>query len=81
MSKNKKIAVLGTGANGSCSAADLTRFGYDVTLIDQWPEHVDAMNQDGLTIQMPEEEINIKVKAYHLCKFFIRYFTVIVCQL
>ena len=68
MSKNKKIAVLGTGANGSCSAADLTRFGYDVTLIDQWPEHVDAMNQDGLTIQMPEEEINIKVKAYHLCK-------------
>ena len=40
---NKKIAVLGTGANGSCVAADLTNAGLDVVLIDQWPEHVEAI--------------------------------------
>jgi len=33
----KKIAVLGTGANGSCVAADLTNAGLDVVLIDQTP--------------------------------------------
>ena len=30
----KKIAVLGTGANGAAIGADLTRAGLDVVLID-----------------------------------------------
>jgi 2-dehydropantoate 2-reductase len=62
-----KIGVVGTGANGSCIAADLTQAGLDVSLIDQWPEHVETMRQSGLTVVMPEETINTKVKAYHLC--------------
>ena len=65
--KNKKIAILGTGANGSYAAADITTAGYDVTLIDQWPEHVNAMNINGLTINLPEETRNTNVNAYHLC--------------
>ena len=65
--KDKKIAVLGTGANGSCTAADLTHAGYDVTLFDQWPEHVEVMRESGLTINMPEEDLKVAVKAYHLC--------------
>jgi 2-dehydropantoate 2-reductase len=64
---NKKIAVLGTGANGSCTAADLIHNGYDVTLIDQWPAHVEAMRADGLTIKMPDEELHVEVRAHHLC--------------
>ena len=39
----KKIAVLGAGANGASVGADLTRAGLDVTLIEQWPAHVEAM--------------------------------------
>jgi len=62
-----KIGVVGTGANGSCIAADLTQAGLDVSLIDQWPEHVETMRKYGLTVVMPEETINTKVKAYHLC--------------
>jgi len=62
-----KIGIVGTGANGSCIAADLTQAGLDVSLIDQWPEHVEKMRQSGLTVVMPEETINTKVKAYHLC--------------
>jgi 2-dehydropantoate 2-reductase len=63
----KKIAVLGTGANGSCTAADLTHAGLDVVLIDQWPAHVEAMRANGLTIEMPEETLQVAVRAYHLC--------------
>ena len=65
--KNKKIAILGTGANGSCAAADITIAGYDVTLIDQWPAHVNAMNKDGLTIHLPNEIRNVTVNVQHLC--------------
>jgi 2-dehydropantoate 2-reductase len=61
-----RIAVLGTGANGSSIAADLIRAGHDVVLIDQWPEHVSAMRRDGLVIEMPEQTLNVPVRAYHL---------------
>jgi len=64
---DKKIAVLGTGANGSSTAADLTNAGYDVVLIDQWPAHVEAMRANGLTIEMPNETVHAKVRAHHLC--------------
>jgi 2-dehydropantoate 2-reductase len=64
---SKKIAVLGTGANGSCIAADLTRKGHDVVLIDQWPEHVETMREEGLRISMPDEDLHVQVRAHHLC--------------
>ncbi|MBN08729.1 MAG: hypothetical protein CMM45_12965 [Rhodospirillaceae bacterium] len=64
---DRKIAVLGTGANGSCTAADLARTGHHVTLFDQWPEHVEVMRERGLTINMPEDHIEIAVNANHLC--------------
>ena len=65
---NKKIAVLGTGANGSCIAADLTNAGLDVVLIDQWPAHVEAMQANGLQINLKQGgEIHAKVHAHHLC--------------
>lgn len=63
---DKKIAVLATGANGSCIAADLTRAGLDVSMIDQWAEHVETMRANGLTITTDDDEYNVAVKAYHL---------------
>ncbi len=50
-----RIAVLGTGANGASVGADLIRAGHDVTLIDQWPEHVAAMRSAGIRIDIEEE--------------------------
>jgi 2-dehydropantoate 2-reductase len=65
---DKKIAVLGTGANGSCTGADLTRAGLDVVLIDQWPAHVEAMRSGGLRVEMPDETIRVReIRAHHLC--------------
>jgi 2-dehydropantoate 2-reductase len=64
---NKKIAVLGTGANGSCIAADLTHAGLDVVLIDQWPAHVEAMRAKGLHVTLRQGEMHVAVRAHHLC--------------
>lgn len=63
----KRIAIMGSGANGSAIGADLVRAGLDVKLIDQWPAHVEAMRADGVTIKMPDETIHADVDAYHLC--------------
>jgi 2-dehydropantoate 2-reductase len=64
----QKIAVIGTGANGSSIGADLTKAGLDVTLIDQWPAHVEAMKENGLDITMPNEHLKTPVNAWHLCE-------------
>ena len=64
---SQKIAVLGTGANGSCIAANLIEAGRDVVAIDQWPAHVEAMRQDGIRIAMPDAGVHVPVRAYHLC--------------
>ena len=65
---SKKIAVLGTGANGASIAADLVNAGLDVTLIEQWPAHVEAMREHGVRIEMPEETVVTPVRAFHLCE-------------
>jgi 2-dehydropantoate 2-reductase len=44
---SQKIAVVGTVANGASIDADLTRAGLDVTFIEQWPAHVEAMRKGG----------------------------------
>jgi 2-dehydropantoate 2-reductase len=63
-----KIAVLGSGANGASIGADLTRDGVDVTLIEQWPSHVEAMRANGLTIDMAEGPLHVQPRTLHLCQ-------------
>ncbi len=65
---NRRLAVLGTGAIGSCVGADLTKAGYPVVLIDQWPAHVEAMKSKGLRITLSDEEMEVPVQAFHLCE-------------
>ncbi|MDW5594515.1 2-dehydropantoate 2-reductase [Conexibacter stalactiti] len=67
MTTGPRIAVLGSGANGASIGADLTAAGHDVTLIEQWPEHVRAMRADGLRIELPDETLHVRVKAHDLC--------------
>lgn len=70
MTANKKgprIAFLGTGAQGASIAADFVLAGLDVTLIDQWPAHVEAMRKNGITVNLPNRSISTKVEALHLC--------------
>jgi len=63
----KRIAVLGTGANGAAIGADLTLAGLDVVLVDQWPENVAAMRERGVRVEMPEKTLTVPVRAFNLC--------------
>lgn len=64
----KKIAVLGAGANGASIGADLVRAGHDVAFIEQWPEHVEAIRKNGVRIEMPDTTETTRVPIYHLCE-------------
>ena len=64
----KRIAVMGTGASGASIGADLTRAGLDVTLIEQWPAHVEAMRAKGIRIEMPEQTLTTPVRAFNVCE-------------
>jgi 2-dehydropantoate 2-reductase len=63
-----QVAVVSAGAIGSSVAADLTRAGVPVAVIDQWPEHVEAMKADGLRVAMADGQEHTPVEAYHLCE-------------
>jgi len=65
----KRIAVVGTGANGAAIAADMTNAGFDVTCIDQWPAHVEAIRERGVTVRTPQgEETVTQLRIHHLCE-------------
>ncbi|MFN7088140.1 MAG: ketopantoate reductase family protein [Burkholderiales bacterium] len=63
----REIAILGAGAIGSSVAADLIEAGHDITVIDQWPAHVAAMQSDGLRVTMKDREVRVPVRALQLC--------------
>jgi 2-dehydropantoate 2-reductase len=65
---NPRIAVLGAGANGGSVCADLVRAGHDVTIVEQWPAHVEAIRAHGLTVRLPDGESTTSVRALHLCE-------------
>ena len=64
----QRIAVLGAGANGASIGADLINAGLDVTLIEQWPAHVEAMRENGLRVNMPDQSVVTQVDVLHLCQ-------------
>jgi 2-dehydropantoate 2-reductase len=48
-------------------AGQVRKEGYDISMIDQWPAHVEAMKTNGLRITMADEELHLPVQAVHLC--------------
>jgi 2-dehydropantoate 2-reductase len=68
MTASPRIAVLGTGANGAAIGADLIRAGHDVTFIEQWPAHVEAMRARGIRVEMPGRTEVTPVHVRHLCE-------------
>ena len=57
---------MGAGALGSYVGAFLTREGEDVTFIDMWPEHVEAMRSGGLRASGSQGDFTVPVKALHI---------------
>jgi 2-dehydropantoate 2-reductase len=63
-----RIAFVGTGAQGASIGADFALAGLDVTFIEQWPDHVEAIRKNGITVNLPTRTINAEVPALHLCQ-------------
>lgn len=61
-----RIGIVGAGAIGSVVGGLLTKAGRDVTLIDQWPEHVEAMKRHGLRLSGTCGDHLVPVTALHL---------------
>ena len=47
---SKRIAFVGAGAIGGYIGANLAALGHDVTLIDPWPAHVEAIRSGGMDL-------------------------------
>ena len=61
-----RIGVFGAGAIGCVVGGLLTRAGHDVTLVDQWPEHIETMKRRGLKLSGTCGDHTIPVKALHI---------------
>jgi 2-dehydropantoate 2-reductase len=62
----KHIAIMGAGAVGGFVGGRMAKAGHDVTLIDSWSEHVEAIVRDGIRVSTPEGSENIAVRALHM---------------
>jgi 2-dehydropantoate 2-reductase len=64
----KRIAIVGAGAVGGYVGAGLAAGGHDVTLIDPWPAHVEAIRAHGMNLygMTDAERRTVKVDAMHL---------------
>lgn len=64
----KRIVFVGGGAVGAYVSAHLAKGGEDVTVLDPWPENVEAMRSRGIEITgMSEQEHFVQpVEARHL---------------
>lgn len=58
-----KITVVGAGAMGSLFGALLFESGISVRLYDIWAEHVKAINENGLGIELDGKTRSVNVKA------------------
>ena len=63
-----RIAIIGAGAVGGYAGAHMAQAGEDVTFVDPWPEHVEAMRARGLRISHIKDvpEFTVPVRALHL---------------
>jgi len=64
----KKVAIVGNGAVGGYVGAHMVQAGEDVTFLDPWPEHVEAMRGRGLRVTHARDvpEFSVAARALHL---------------
>ena len=74
-----KIIIIGAGAMGSLYGGYLAKGKENVCLLDQWDEHVNKVNQDGLTVMSDTERFIARPQACILADKFGLADLVIVC--
>lgn len=58
-----RLFFIGAGAIGGYVGGHLARLGHNVTFVDPWPAHVEAIRADGLRLTGLTEPENVTVRA------------------
>ena len=58
----RKMMVVGTGPIGGIIGGRLARAGHDLTFVDVDPEHIAAIRERGLRVDVPDGAFNVKIK-------------------
>ena len=61
-----RVAFCGAGAVGASFSADMINAGVDVTVIDPWARHVEAIRASGLTVKTPSGVENTAFHPLHV---------------
>ena len=63
-----RVAIVGVGAVGGYVGAHMTHAGVDVTLIDAWPDNVQAMRSQGISVSGMNGAgtVHTPVRALHI---------------
>jgi 2-dehydropantoate 2-reductase len=61
-----QLTIIGAGAIGGTVGAFLSRAGHDVTVADVVPEHVEAINREGLRISGVRGDHRYPLRAIHV---------------
>ncbi len=63
-----RVCIVGAGAVGGYVGAHLAKAGVDTILVDAWPEHVQAMRSNGLTVEGMNGagSVHVQVRALHI---------------
>ena len=62
----KRMLFIGAGAIGSYIGSFLARAGHDVTLVDPWPEQVEAVRRGGISVSGPHDPFAANPTALHV---------------
>jgi len=64
---DRRVAVFGAGAIGGCAAGYLQNGGVQVTVVDGWYQHVEAIKARGLRVTSSDgAKFEVPVRAVHL---------------
>jgi 2-dehydropantoate 2-reductase len=63
---SSRILIIGAGAVGSYLGGFLSRAGHDVTLVDPWPEQVEAIRSRGIALSGPHDPFEARPRALHV---------------
>ncbi len=73
------LLIWGAGAIGGTVGAFLQRAGHDVAFVDVVPEHVAAINDNGLRISGPIDEFRVDARAFTPQQLAGRHQTILLC--
>ena len=59
-----RIVIIGAGAMGGTYGGLMAKAGVDVTLIDTWAEHVQAIRENGLVLDDVGEAVHVEVPIH-----------------